>query len=156
MTTASSPDCLVCAEVDGTVDIPGGYVYADDLVVAFHRPPLDEHDVFAGHLLVVPRRHARGFADLDRVEAASVGIAMQALCEALERVGASRVYSTTIGHHVDHLHVHLLPRWPGTPADVAWHAVDDWPGARRVDGVGTTELCEALRRAVRDQGPLTR
>jgi histidine triad (HIT) family protein len=134
MTTASFPDCLVCAEVDGTVDVPGGYVYADDLVVAFHRRPLDEHDVFAGHLLVVPRRHGRGFADLDRAEAASVGIAMQALCEALERVGARRVYSTTIGHHGDHLHVHLLPVGRGRRPT--------WRGMRSTTGLARGESTE--------------
>jgi diadenosine tetraphosphate (Ap4A) HIT family hydrolase len=43
------------------------------------------------------------------------------------------VYVTTIGHSSNHLHVHLLPRWPGTPADIPWHSVDDWAGARRGD-----------------------
>ena len=42
------------------------------------------------------------------------------------------VYVATIGHSVEHLHVHLLPRWPETPPEVPWHSVDDWSGARRV------------------------
>jgi hypothetical protein len=44
----------------------------------------------------------------------------------------------------NHLHVHLLPRWPETPTDVVWHAVDEWPGARRLDVAGIAELCRAL------------
>jgi hypothetical protein len=60
MTTALSPDCLVCAEVDGTVDVAGGDVYADDLVVALHRPPLDEHDVFARATCLSSRAGMRG------------------------------------------------------------------------------------------------
>jgi hypothetical protein len=59
---ASVSECLECTEVQSTVDIPGGYLCADDFVVGFHRPPLQEPTVFAGHLLVVSRRHARSSA----------------------------------------------------------------------------------------------
>jgi histidine triad (HIT) family protein len=143
---ASVPECLECTEVQGTVDVPGGYLYTDDVVVSFHRPPLQDRTVFAGHLLVVPRRHAGGFGDLSRAEAASLGIAMHALCRALAAAGARTVYSATIGRRADnHLHVHLMPRWPETPAEVACHAVDEWPGARRLDVTGIAELCQVLR-----------
>jgi histidine triad (HIT) family protein len=150
VTDVSVPECLECTEVQGSVDIPGGYLYADDFVVGFHRPPLQQLTVFAGHLLVVPRRHARGLADLSRAEAASMGIAMHALSQALDAAGASTVYAATIGRAANHLHVHLLPRWPETPADVVWHAVDEWPGARRLDSTGIGDLCRILHGSLGD------
>jgi histidine triad (HIT) family protein len=36
-----------------------------------------------------------------------------------------------IGDEVPHLHVHLLPRYPGTPREYWWDRVDEWRGARR-------------------------
>ena len=45
--------------------------------------------------------------------------------------GAEHVYAAVIGDGVAHLHVHLLPRYPGTPREYWWDRVDDWPDARR-------------------------
>lgn len=40
-----------------------------------------------------------------------------------------RVYGAVIGHHMVHLHLRLVPRYAGTPADVAWTRLDEWEGA---------------------------
>lgn len=32
-------ECLVCREVAGGVELPGGYLWEEDEVVAFHVPP---------------------------------------------------------------------------------------------------------------------
>ena len=111
--------------------MPGGLL-ADDLTLTYHRPPEADGRAYRGHLLVTTRRHAPDLAALTPEEAAAVGRAAARYAAALRRLGAGRVYSATIGHGVDHLHVHLLPRWPGTPPEVPWHAVDDWPGAPRL------------------------
>jgi histidine triad (HIT) family protein len=37
-----------------------------------------------------------------------------------EAAGAEHVYAQVIGDRVPHLHVHLLPRYPGTPEDYWW------------------------------------
>jgi diadenosine tetraphosphate (Ap4A) HIT family hydrolase len=142
-----SSSCLVCGEVAGRVNVPGGLLRDDGRVVGFHLPPLGEPSVYAGHLLVSPRRHASGFADLTRDEASAVGIAMSCLSAALSSVGATRVYTATIGHNIDHLHVHLIARWPETPLDVPWHSIDDWPGARRITDAEISEFVEQLRSA---------
>jgi diadenosine tetraphosphate (Ap4A) HIT family hydrolase len=121
VTTARSPakeSCLVCEEHTGEVVLPGGQLLADDL----HVPPLSGSS-YLGHLLVTSRRHCPDFSDLDPGEAASVGVAISACSAALKVLGAGHVYVATVGHGVAHLHVHLLPRWPGTPDDVAWYAV---------------------------------
>jgi histidine triad (HIT) family protein len=126
-------DCVVCQEIAGEIDVPGGFLQSSDLALACHIPPLDGGDVYVGHVLVVPRRHVPDFAGLDEYEASEMGLFISRCSRELKGAGAERVYVATIGHAMDHLHVHLLPRWPDTPAEIPWHSVDDWPGARRVD-----------------------
>jgi diadenosine tetraphosphate (Ap4A) HIT family hydrolase len=36
-----------------------------------------------------------------------------------------------IGTSVPHFHMHLLARYPGTPADLEWTPVDEWEAAPR-------------------------
>ena len=136
--------CLVCRQLRGAAEVPGGLVDAG-LVVIFHRPPSEETLPYAGHLLVCPRRHAADFAALTSEEAAAVGAAISVGSRSLKDLGAARVYVATVGHHVDHLHVHLLPRWPETPDEVPWHAVDDWNAARRATPAEIEELIAGLR-----------
>jgi diadenosine tetraphosphate (Ap4A) HIT family hydrolase len=136
--------CLVCRELREEVDVPGG-VLDEGLAAAFHVPPYCEPLVFAGHLLVTPKRHAVDFAALADDEAGEVGRVIATYSRLLRNAGATAVYVATIGHSVPHLHVHLLPRWPETPEDVPWHAVDEWEGARRI-------RAEEIAQFVRDLG----
>jgi histidine triad (HIT) family protein len=63
--------------------------------------------------------------------------------------GAEHVYSAVVGHRVAHLHVHLIPRYPGTPAELEWHQVTDWPGGRSTEPEATA-LAIRLRRTLAD------
>jgi len=127
------------------VDVPGGNLLEEDYVIVFHVPPASGGTSYLGHLLVTPRRHCPDFAGLHRPEAEAVGAAIATCSAALKEIGAERVYITTIGHDIDHLHVHLLPRWPGTPEEVPWHAVDEWSGARRGAAPDIESKMAALR-----------
>ena len=138
-------DCLVCQEHRGEVAIPGGPLAVGEFAMAFHIPPIDGGIVYLGHLLVTPVRHVADFAGLEDAEAAAVGVQIQRWSAALKRIGAERVYVATVGHGCDHLHVHLLPRWPGTPREVRWHAVDEWEGARRGGFSEASAIVEQLR-----------
>jgi diadenosine tetraphosphate (Ap4A) HIT family hydrolase len=144
--TGVTHGCLVCREVSGLVPLPGGLLTHGALVAAFHVPPRAE-TVFLGHLLVIPRRHVADFAGLSAEEAAAVGVGISRWSAALKHLGAMRVYVATIGHGTDHLHVHLLPRWPGTPEEIPWHSVDDWPGARMGDFAAAEEMVSLIRRS---------
>ena len=139
--------CLVCREHRGDVDVPGGLVETrEGAVLTFHVPLLFAPTAYAGHLMVTPRRHVADFAGLTPDEARSVGAAIQQHSAALKALGAARVYVATVGHGVDHLHVHLLPRWPETPDDVRWVEVDEWDGARRLSAEEIAALMDDLRR----------
>jgi diadenosine tetraphosphate (Ap4A) HIT family hydrolase len=128
---AMDATCVVCEEISGGIAVPGGALHSSEHSLVVHTPPLDGRDVYLGHLLVVPRRHVADFAGLNDGEAADVGISLHLASRRLKSVGATYVYVMTIGHSVEHLHVHLLPRWPETPPEIPWHSVDEWSGARR-------------------------
>jgi histidine triad (HIT) family protein len=151
----TTADCLVCREVQGDVDVPGGPLYADDLVVVMHMPPLpDRPSPYLGHLQVVPRRHVAGLDGLTDDEAGAIGLAVARASRALRAgEGVERIYSAVIGHGVDHLHVHLLPRYAGTPRDVPWFAVDDWEGGPHGGAAEVAEIVAELRAHLRNASP---
>jgi diadenosine tetraphosphate (Ap4A) HIT family hydrolase len=139
-------DCLVCREVAGEVDLPSGLLVDEPAVVGFHLPPLSENPTpYLGHVLVVTRRHVARLGDLTPDEAGAVGRATARLAGALTETGADWVYSAVIGTGVPHFHLHLLARYPDTPRDVPWHAVDEWEGARRGGAAEIAELSRRLR-----------
>jgi diadenosine tetraphosphate (Ap4A) HIT family hydrolase len=144
--------CLVCDEIEGRIELPGGFLWQAEEAVAFHMPPLPDRgapEPYLGHLLVVTRRHAASIAELTDAEAAAVGVAATRVAAALVRVaGATRVHTSVIGTGVAHFHEHLLPRYADTPAAVPWHAVDEWEGARRGGAGAVAELAARLRTAL--------
>jgi len=142
------PDCLVCRQVAG--EVTGGLLIDAPLVVGFHASVILQNPrPFLGHLFVCPRRHAAAFEDLDAREAAAVGVAVSRLARALRATtDLERIYTATMGHHIPHMHVHLVPRYAGTPADLAWTEVDEWEGAPHGDEEAIAALAERLRAAL--------
>jgi histidine triad (HIT) family protein len=143
-------DCFVCDKHREMSTVPGGELIADDDVVVSHLPlitPQGTSDsVYLGHLVLEPRRHLRELGELSPDEAASLGrLSARASAALTASEGAEHVYAAVIGHGVEHLHLHLLPRYPGTPREYWWVRVDEWPGAPR-GGVAEIEaLAERLR-----------
>jgi histidine triad (HIT) family protein len=140
--------CLVCREVRGEVAIPGGFLRDDDRILAFHVPPLEEignPSPYLGHLMVVTKRHVARLGDLTDEEAAAVGRAAAALAGALPAAGADWVYAAVIGTGTPHFHLHLVPRYPETPRDLAWYATDEWDDARRGGAAEIEAFVEPLR-----------
>jgi histidine triad (HIT) family protein len=154
---AAAGGCFVCRKHRDPALMPGGPVAADDLVVVSHVSPRAPGApgglVYLGHLVVEPRRHAAGWADLDDDEAGAVGRWCARAARALQAVtDAERVYSAVVGHGVPHLHVHLFPRYPGTPPEHAWHAVTDWAGGQGGQDEAAA-LARRLQRAIAGGGP---
>ena len=144
-------ECFVCRKhrEQGPL-LPGGPVGEDELVIVSHLTPAapdrPSGPVYLGHLLVEPRRHAPGLADLTDAEARAVGWWCTQASRALrEAAGAEHVYAAVIGDKAAHLHVHLLPRYPGTPREYWWDRVDEWPDARRGTQPEIATLVAGLR-----------
>lgn len=140
--------CDVCRELSGEIELPGGLLWESELVVAFHVPPLLEPEPLLGHLLVVPRRHADTWADLSPDEAADIGVAAATLAGPLrELTGAQRIYSAVIGHHSRHFHLHVFPRYPGTPEAFGFMDVDEWEGSPKGGAAQIGEFVQSFRAA---------
>ncbi len=112
-------------------DDAGGCVFCDALqagdarALVVHDGPhcfiiLNLYPYNSGHLMVVPRRHVGTLAGLTRDEVVELGVltrrAEMALTEAYQPQGIN--VGMNLGRPagagvVDHVHVHLVPRWTG-------------------------------------------
>ena len=141
------PECLICRKQGGDFPVPGGAIYIDDLVYASHAHLSDGQDsIYLGWLVVESRRHIPGLADLNDEEAQRLGLLIACLSRVLKEItSAEHVYAFVLGHHIPHLHVHLLPRYPGTPREYWGMRVDEWPDAPRGGAEAIKGLVERLR-----------
>jgi diadenosine tetraphosphate (Ap4A) HIT family hydrolase len=142
-------ECLVCREIAGDVELPGGLLWEDAEAVAFHLPPTDANArPYLGHCLVVTRRHVDHLGDLTAAEAASVASAARAIAAALRAEGVERVHVAVIGLGVAHFHEHVYPRYAGVPAGTSWMDVDGLPEAPHGGANEIAALVERLRQKI--------
>ena len=138
--------CSSCAKFG---DLTGGVIAEEAGVVVSHLPLYDAPEIYLGHLLVEPRRHVEELGALADDEARALGSLAARAARALEAgEGAEHVYAYVIADQVHHTHLHLLPRYPGTPPDRRFLAMEVWDGARRGDAAAVAALCERLRGAL--------
>lgn len=122
-----SEACEFC-KIVGRDDPDVREVFRDEHVVAF----FPTEPAVLGHLLVIPRRHARDIWALDADEAAHLSRATlllaAAIREALKPEGLNVIQSNgdVATQTVEHLHVHLVPRWPGDAMGRIWPAETDY------------------------------
>lgn len=143
-------DCFICRKHRGEIQVPGGSIYEDDLVYAGHGAiPEGESVMYLGYLFVEPKRHTAGLADLTDDEAQALGLLVTRLSRALKTSeSAEHIYSLVLGDHVPHLHIHLVPRHPGTPREYWGLRVNEWPDAPTGGVEEIAALCERLRAAL--------
>ena len=106
-------DCLFCKIV--AKQIPSYMVYEDDHAFAF----LDIMPRTTGHTMVIPKVHAPNILELPDAEVGPLFAAVKNVAGMLSRtllcdgitIGANQGRAS--GQEVDHLHVHLMPRWHG-------------------------------------------
>jgi histidine triad (HIT) family protein len=139
------PDCMFCAIVAGEVD--ADVVLDDDVAVAF----LDRSPLFAGHTLVVPRRHVVTLADLDPVELGPYFERVQRVAAAVPvAVGAQGTFvanNNVVSQSVAHLHVHVVPRTKGDGLRGFF-----WPRRKYAAGEAAA-VAAALRAALNGDSP---
>jgi diadenosine tetraphosphate (Ap4A) HIT family hydrolase len=141
-------ECLIC-DKHSTAD-PSLEIHRDELVYVGHLPAMPQ--AYLGHLFVEPLEHRPGLADLTDAQAAAVGSGMRRAAAVLLASGHEHAYSFVFGDRVPHLHVHLIGRRPGAPAEFRGARVDEWPDAPRGDAAAVAEYVGKLRRLWTDHG----
>jgi histidine triad (HIT) family protein len=116
----SDPDCIFCKIVAG--ELPSTIVHQDDRTVAF----MDINPATRGHLLVVPREHARDLLAIDQDDlAATIHAAQHMAGRVVERLDADGVNllncrGAAAWQTVFHFHVHVIPRYDDDPLRLPW------------------------------------
>lgn len=106
-------DCIFCRIVAG--ELKAHVVYEDECVLAF----LDIHPASRGHSMVIPKTHVESLDRLDESQVgplfAGVKQVMGILHKALKPAGMNIGWNHgwAAGQRVNHLHVHLIPRYAG-------------------------------------------
>jgi histidine triad (HIT) family protein len=115
-------DCIFCKIIAG--QIPCTRVYEDAACLAF----MDINPIAPGHTLVVPKRHCEAIVEMSADEAAAIFSPVPALAAAVkaalkaEALNVLQNNGRAAGQAVDHLHIHLIPRWAGDGLGFRWPA----------------------------------
>ena len=115
-----SADCIFCKIVRG--ELPSFKVYEDAETLAF----LDIRPVNPGHTLIVPKRHFKNIFDVPSEDWTAVANVARALAHGIENAVEADGINIHMnnrehaGQVVDHLHMHIIPRFKGDGVKL-WH-----------------------------------
>ncbi len=144
------PACLACRIVEGETVVPGGLVVRDE---HFTVHGLADPSPLPGWVVVTSNRHVRAIYDLDDVEAAALGTLVVKVMRAQREVlGAEHVYALALGDVLQHAHVHLVPRYAGTPPELRGRQAFDAVGKVAAPMEQLEAATEVLRRALGGEG----
>ncbi len=104
-------NCLFCKIVSG--EIPCYKVYEDENVLAF----LDINPIAKAHTVVIPKIHAETLLDLPDEKIKPLFLAIKKITQQIKdklkpdgfNIGMN--LGKKAGQEVDHLHIHVIPRW---------------------------------------------
>lgn len=114
------PDCIFCKIVAG--ELPAQVVEEDERTIAF----MDISPGTRGHLLVVPRNHARDILEVEPEDLHATLDTVQRMARRVhDRLGADGVNvlnsrGAAAWQTVFHFHVHVIPRYDGDPLRLPW------------------------------------
>ena len=117
---AADPDCLFCKIVSG--EIPATRIAEDERTITF----MDINPATRGHVLVIPREHAKDLLSIDPGDLAAVAQAAQRIASTMpERLGADGVNllnscGRAAWQTVFHFHMHVIPRYDADPLRLPW------------------------------------
>jgi len=128
-------------------EIPAHRIYEDQHVIAI----LDINPLSEGHALVIPKEPAATLDELSDDAAAGLGRVLPRVCRALKKVSGCAAYNVLqnngpeAGQAVNHVHFHIIPRFPGRGVPVQGKPdKDNGPGLEFGWNPGTLTQDEAL------------
>ena len=109
--------CSTCRANQGAIPAPGGVIYQDRLWRLEHT---FEWIPMVGWLVLKPLRHVEAFAELTEAEAATLGPLIRSATIAMTQVlQPAKIYVVQFAEsELGHVHIHLIPRWQDTPAEL--------------------------------------
>jgi histidine triad (HIT) family protein len=106
--------CIFCRIADH--ELPASIVYEDEHTMAF----LDIEPINPGHVLIIPKTHTASLSDLSEEDASRIihvgqiiGQALRASDLPCEGVNFFLADGRVAGQEVDHVHLHVFPRFKG-------------------------------------------
>lgn len=121
-------DCIFCQIISG--QLPCAKIYEDDRIISF----LDINPVNVGHTLVLPKQHYPTLLDIPDAE-------LQACATVCRKIAGPLLKSTgaaglnffqnnfrCAGQIIDHIHFHLIPRYPHDGFMTTWPGKSCLPG----------------------------
>lgn len=120
-------DCIFCKIAKG--EIPAEVVYEDAGAVGI----LDLSPRALGHTMVIPKSHAENILGVPAGEVGPLFRAVQGIVGLLERALHPDGFTIGVNHGkasgqaVDHLHVHVIPRWHGDGGGSVHSVVENPP-----------------------------
>ncbi|MCR4275348.1 MAG: HIT family protein [Candidatus Wolfebacteria bacterium] len=106
-------ECVFCKIINK--EIGSEIVYEDENAVGV----LDIHPRSPGHVMALPKFHSENILDLPDGEIAGVFLAVKKITGILKKTFNPDGFTIGINHGkasgqaVDHLHIHIMPRWHG-------------------------------------------
>ncbi len=134
--------CLFCKIVRG--EIKPEIIYQDDHAIAF----LDVNPLAPGHTLVIPKLHAPQLTDLTDSAVGPLFLTVKKITAILANTLHSDGFTIGMnqgeaGHAgVDHLHIHLIPRFTGDKGGSLHTIVNNKPKK------STKEIAELIRATI--------
>ncbi len=127
-------DCLFCKIANG--EIPAHVIYEDEAAVGI----LDINPRAPGHTMIITKAHAETVLDMPAALSAPLFEAVKKVTALLEKALAPDGFTIGINHGrasgqvVDHLHIHVIPRWL-TDGGGSVHSVVDNPPRESLDAI---------------------
>ena len=120
-------DCLFCKI--GKKEISAEFVYEDEHAFGI----LDINPIAPGHSMIIPKVHSENLLDLPDVEIAGVFSAAKKMTKILKDVFSPAGFTIGINHGkvsgqvIDHLHIHIIPRFDGDGGKSVHSVVNNSP-----------------------------
>lgn len=126
--------CLFCGII--AKEKPAQIIYEDGAVVA----TLDIFPRAIGHTLVLPKKHVQNILELDDADVGPVFEGVKNVTALLKKALVPHGFTIGINHGtvsgqaVEHLHIHIIPRFEGDGGG-SIHGVVDSPPAQSLEEV---------------------
>lgn len=119
--------CIFCKIANG--EFSSETIYEDDFI----RAVLDIHPIAPGHTMIIPKKHAETILDIPDSQGEYIFSAVKKVTALLKEKLNPDGFTIGINHGkwagqaIDHLHIHIIPRWKNDKGKSIHNVVDNPP-----------------------------